>query len=427
MAATGTTTRKKQIPEGWRLVRLGDVTEVNRVNWDPADGNSILYLDLTAIAAPGILSPSRKIAASDAPSRARRRVHSGDILVSTVRPNLRGFARVQEAPENLVASTGFVVLTPKTDVDGSFVYHHVMSPSFAVDMENATTGQAYPAVRPGDVASYDLPLPPLQEQRAIAAVLDSIDDAIERTETVIAATEQLRDSLLHQLLTRGVPGWHTAWKEVPGLGTIPADWGVVRLGEDVTHVGSGVTPRGGKSAYTESGIMFLRSQNVHFDGLRIEDVAYVPQAIDDAMRRSRVQPSDVLLNITGASIGRCTVVPPDLGPANVNQHVCIIRTTERFNSRFVWKWLSTPRSQREIDDIQTGQSRQGLNYQQVRQLTIARPSRAEQDFIVEILNGLDGAVAAANRERDGLELLEESTADVLLTGRVRVKECIREK
>ena len=190
------------------------------------------------------------------------------------------------------------------------------------------------------------------------------------------------------------------------MGTIPADWEVVRLGDDVTHVGSGVTPRGGKSAYTESGITFLRSQNVHFDGLRIEDVAYVPPAIDDAMRRSRVQPGDVLLNITGASIGRCTVVPPDLGPANVNQHVCIIRTTEGFNSRFVWKWLSTPRSQREIDEIQTGQSRQGLNYQQVRQLTIARPSRAEQDFIVEILNGLDGAVAAANRGTGWVRIVE---------------------
>ena len=74
-------------------------------------------------------------------------------------------------------------------------------------------------------------LPPLPEQRAIADVLDSIDEAIERTEAVIAATETLRDSLLHELLTRGVPGWHTEWKDAPGIGTIPVDWEVVRLGE----------------------------------------------------------------------------------------------------------------------------------------------------------------------------------------------------
>ena len=120
------------------------------------------------------------------------------------------------------------------------------------------------------------PPPSPAEQRAIAAVLDSIDEAIERTEAVIAATERLRDALLHELLTRGVPGWHSEWKEAPGIGTIPACWEVVRLGEDTTHVGSGVTPKGGKSAYTVSGITFLRSQNVHFDGLRLEDVVYIP-------------------------------------------------------------------------------------------------------------------------------------------------------
>ena len=82
-------------------------------------------------------------------------------------------------------------------------------------------------------ATRNIPLllPPLPEQRSIAAVLDSIDEAIENTEGVIITTEQLRDALLHQLLTHGVPGWHTEWKDMPGLGTIPGDWDVVRLGE----------------------------------------------------------------------------------------------------------------------------------------------------------------------------------------------------
>ena len=408
------------VPEGWQLVRLGDVAALNRENWDPVEGTPIAYLDLTAVISPGRLAPPKIIDAKDAPSRARRKVYSGDILVSTVRPNLRGFARVVDAPGNLVASTGFGTLTPSNSVIGSFVYHHVMTEGFARHLEQATTGQAYPAVRPADIAAYPILLPPLTEQRAIAAVLDSIDEAIERAEAVIAATEQLRDSLLHELLTRGVPGWHTEWEEVPGLGTIPADWEVVRLGESTTHVGSGVTPMGGKSNYAASGIMFLRSQNIHFDGLRLEDVVYIPPETDVAMHRSRVQPGDVLLNITGASIGRCALAPHDLGPANVNQHVCIIRTTEHFNTRFVWKWLSTPRSQREIDNIQTGQSRQGLNYQQVRQLTIARPPWPEQDSIVEIQSLIDATLGEARNEQVQLQLLKDSTAAALLTGRVRV-------
>ena len=296
-----------QIPEGWRLVRLGDVADVNCVNWDPADSVSILYLNLTAITAPGVLSAPKEIAASDAPSRARRRVHSGDILVSTVRPNLRGFARVREAPDDLVASTGFAVLTPRTDVEGSFVYHHVMSPPFAVEMESATTGQAYPAVRPGDVASYELILPPLPEQRAIAAVLDSIDDAIERTEAVIAATEQLRDSLFHDLLTCGVPGWHTEWKDVPGLGTIPADWEVVRLGEVVeVQTGRAVNQ---KSSYRGSlEVPYLSVANVK-DGYLDLDVVKTMQVSKDEVDRYRLKTGDVLFTEGGDAdkLGRGTV------------------------------------------------------------------------------------------------------------------------
>ena len=169
----------------------------------------------------------------------------------------------------------------------------------APTLQRRSRGTTIQGITREDVTSLPILLPPLGEQRAIAAVLDSIDEAIERTEAVIAATERLRDSLLHELITRGVPGWHTEWKEVQGLGTIPDDWEVVRLGEGVTHVGSGVTPRGGKSVYTASGIKFLRSQNVYFDGLSLEGVVYIPSEVDDSMHRSRVQPGDVLLNITG--------------------------------------------------------------------------------------------------------------------------------
>ena len=138
-------------PDGWRTIHLGDLVKVNCCNWDPADGSQILYLDLTAVIEPGRLSAPREIAAAEAPSRARRRVQSGDVLVSTVRPNLRGFARVRQSTDNLIASTGFAVLSPMDEVDGSFIYHHIMTEQFAGYLENAATGQAYPAVRPDDI------------------------------------------------------------------------------------------------------------------------------------------------------------------------------------------------------------------------------------------------------------------------------------
>ena len=390
-------------PDGWRLAKLGDVVTLQRGVDLPVQDR--LNGAIPVYGSNGVLGYHAN-ASQNGPG------------VITGRSGSIGLVYYSEGSYWPLNTTLYV-----RDFHGNnerYIYHFLSH----LGLERFAASTGVPSLNRNFVHPHLVVIPPLGEQRAIAAVLDSIDEAIERTETVIAATERLRDALLHELLTRGVPGWHSEWKEAPGIGTIPACWEVVRLGEDTTHVGSGVTPRGGRSAYTASGIPFLRSQNVHFDGLRLEDVVYIPSGIDDSMRRSRVRPDDVLLNITGASIGRCTIAPIELGPANVNQHVCIIRTTERFNPRFVWKWLCTPRSQREIDDIQTGQSRQGLNYRQVRQLTIARPSRAEQDSIVEILIAADRTLGRTRTELGRLLSLKESTADALLTGRMRVGEKI---
>ena len=418
-----------ELPDGWRIVGLGEVAEVAFSNVDKRtvpEERAVLLCNYTDVFYNRRITAGMNFMAATATSveRDRWELKKGDVLFtkdSETADEIGIPSVVTEDMPGILCGYHLGLARPSGDlVDGAFL---------AAALNSATCRRHFTRVANGVTrfgltleAARSLPvfLPPLPEQRAIADVLDSIDGAIERTEAVIAATETLRDSLLHELLTRGVPGWHSEWKDVPGIGTIPADWEVVRLGAGVVHVGSGVTPRGGKSVYTPSGITFLRSQNVHFDGLRLENVVRIPPETDKAMARSRVQPNDVLLNITGASIGRCTVVPSDFGPANVNQHVCIIRTSDQFNPRYVWKWLSTPRSQKEIDDIQTGQSRQGLNYQQVRQLSIALPPRSEQDAFVEILSGLDATIAEAKREQDGLRSLKESTADALLTGEARI-------
>lgn len=189
------------IPASWQAVRLGDVCGINPCSWSlGSESETIRYLDLTAVVAPGEVAEPREINSDRAPSRARRRVASGDILVSTVRPNLRGFARIREAPANLIASSGFAVLSAWQGVSGSYAYQHVMSAPFASHLEKATTGQAYPAVRPDDVASYTFGLPTPEEQTAIAEVLDSVDASIERAReeraVLLAAAKSVADALL---------------------------------------------------------------------------------------------------------------------------------------------------------------------------------------------------------------------------------------
>ena len=412
-----------ELPEGWRTVRLDAIADVIGGSTPSRDrdefwGGSIPWVvpsEITSLSGRCLTYTNECITEAGLQAAGLKILPAGSVLL-TSRATI-GAAAINTRP--VATNQGFQNLVAKDGTNSVWLYYCISS--MRRELDRRAAGSTFAEISRDNVRSLPILYPPLPEQRAIADVLDSIDVAIERTEAVIAATETLRDALLHELLTRGVPGWHTEWKDVPGIGTIPADWEVVRLGDGVVHVGSGVTPRGGKSVYTPSGITFLRSQNVHFDGLRLEDVVRIPPETDKAMARSRVQPNDVLLNITGASIGRCTVVPSDFGPANVNQHVCIIRTSDQFNPQYVWKWLSTPRSQKEIDDIQTGQSRQGLNYQQVRQLSIALPPRSEQDAFVEILSGLDATIAEAKRERHGLRSLKMSTADALLMGRAQVQ------
>ena len=341
--------------------------------------------------------------------------------MSTVRPYLRGFARVAKAPENLIASTGFAVLTPSSEVSGSLLYHHVMAPAFAIHLEASMTGQAYPAVRPDDVADYTILLPPLPEQRAIAAVLDAIDEAIERTEAVIAATEDLRRALLHELLTRGVPGWHSEWKDVPGVGIVPACWGVVRLG-DVAEVASGFamgpqrTPRDHPRPY-------LTVANVHTDKVTVEEVRYME--ITDAEHTSRSLRAGDLVVVEGhaqvSQLGRAAIVPPDAEGFTFQNHLFRVRLLGAGDLGFISAFINGPRGRAYFASF--GGTTSGLNTvsaRNVRLLPVSWPSGTEQQAIAAALDIVDATIERARAERAALQSSKASTADALLTGRVRV-------
>ena len=412
---------KDAIPDGWQRVRLGEVAEVNRSNWDPSDGSSILYLDLTAVSAPGMLSPARLVQAADAPSRARRRVASDDILVSTVRPNLRGFARVREASDNLVASTGFAIVTPLERVDGSFAYHHVMTSQFADHLVGATTGQAYPAVRPIDVEAYPLLLPPLSEQRAIAAVLDSIDDAIEGAEAVIAATEGLRDALLHDLLTRGLPGQHTEFRDVPGLGTIPADWDAVRLG-DVIEEG----PTNGiykpDSEYG-SGVCLIRIDDFGFGEFANFGEFQRIRATEEETHRYEIKEGDIVINRVNSlsHIGKSVLIPEVIEPTLFESNMMRIRFGNSIWPNFAAMVLLSDNTKRYFKTrAKKAVQQASINQQDVSQLPFPLPTLAEQQTIAATLDGVDGAIEVAREELLSLRLMKESAAVTLLTGRVRI-------
>lgn len=194
----------------------------------------------------------------------------------------------------------------------------------------------------------------------------------------------------------------------------------------VSKVGSGVTPSGGASVYQLSGIPLLRSQNVHFDGLRLDDVAYITEEIHENMSNSQVSDGDVLLNITGASIGRTYFVENWLGEANVNQHVCILRPKENIDTKYLYLLLRSNIGQEQIRQEQTGSGREGLNFEALRNFTIPTMDMKEQQSIVRHIETECARIDAKKAQTKKLIALltEYRTALIseVVTGKVKVTD-----
>lgn len=163
---------------------------------------------------------------------------------------------------------------------------------------------------------------------------------------------------------------------------LPDGWQWVRLNALLQKIGAGSTPLGGKEVYVSSGVKFLRSQNVWDDGLRLSSVAYIRPETHAKMAGTAVLPNDLLFNITGASIGRCALVPSDFDEANVSQHVTIVRTVLPVLNAFLHKVLVSRHVQQTVMDVQVGVSREGLSIAKLGNFLIPVPPLAEQSRIV---------------------------------------------
>tara|TARA_A100001391_G_scaffold35539_2_gene19392 strand:+ start:521 stop:1879 length:1359 start_codon:yes stop_codon:yes gene_type:complete len=198
------------------------------------------------------------------------------------------------------------------------------------------------------------------------------------------------------------------------LGDVPEHWNVTKLGFLCHKVGSGKTPKGGSETYVDDGVLFIRSQNVYDDGLRLDDVVYISKEVDEEMAISRVERGDVLLNITGASLGRTCLVAGNIPSANVNQHVCIIRLKDARQREFVAMAMKAFLIKSQIDACQNGAAREGLNFEQIGQLRLALPPEDEQKAISSFLDvetsKIDGLVS---EQRRLIELLKEKRQAVI--------------
>lgn len=243
-----------------------------------------------------------------------------------------------------------------SDVDNRYLYYALCN----FDMRNImrkTTG--LDAITFKEVMQVEIPLPPLNIQRGVACVLQRAD--------FIRRKRKKANQLVNQII-------RSVFQKMFGNKKLDS-----KIGDVACFVSSGATPLGGKKTYVKEGITFIRSQNVLMNELSLDNVAHISEKTHHSMRRTWVKNGDILLNITGASLGRVAVYRGADDEANVNQHVCIIRVDEnKAVPEYVLFHLSSPNTQRQIWTIQAGASRQALNYRQVKSLDIYLPPIDDQ-------------------------------------------------
>ena len=301
--------------EDWEYKKLEDISGsvlIEKAKKRFSSNDVIRYIDISSIDNINqCLTGTTSFKMLDAPSRAQQKVEYGDILISTVRPNLRNIAIVNDDATNLVASSGFCVLRINDAALRRYVFYYVVSNKFTAYLEKLTNGANYPAVKETDVRKALIPIPPKPTQLSIVTELDKLNELIQIKKEQLKDYDALAQSIFYEMFGDPVEN--------------EKGWEVKKLGELCSKIGSGATPRGGNESYKDEGISLIRSLNVYNNEFRRKDLAYIDDEQAAALSNVTILEDDVLLNITGASVARCCIVPSDLLPARVNQHVCIIR------------------------------------------------------------------------------------------------------
>lgn len=421
-----------EVPEGWGVAPLKTVASHNDdtidENTDP--DTEILYVDISGVDSLDGIKTKEPMLFGAAPSRARRCVKHGDTIVSTVRTYLRAIAPVRNPENNLVVSTGFAVVRPRAVLLPDYLGNILSAGYFIEQVIARSTGVGYPAINASDLVRIPVAVPPLPEQTAIAEFLDretgKIDGLVAEQRRLMELLKEKRQAVISHAVTKGLNP-HAPMKPsgIEWLGDVPQHWEVTRLGFLCSKIGSGKTPLGGGEAYLTEGVLFIRSQNVYDEGLYLTDVVYVSEATDSEQSWSRVLAGDILLNITGASLGRTCLVPDNFGPANVNQHVCILRLASQASRQFVSMVLKSSGMKAQFNVAQNGAAREGLNFAQISKLALAVPPAAEQAEILKVLNTelakFDTLTAEAQRAIDLLQERRTALISAAVTGQIDVR------
>ena len=342
-----------------RTVEIGCVVESVK-KWNPKrEGHgAFTYVDISSVDqhAKAVSDPS-SVDVIKAPSRARQLIAAGDVLVSTVRPNLNAVAYVEPELDGATASTGYCVLRPRpSELNGRYLFHWVRAVPFIGYLVQRATGASYPAVSDKIVKTAPIPLPPIEEQRWIAAVLDAAEALREKRCQALAKLDSLTQAIFIDMFGDQRKG----------------ESGLLR--QHVDLITKGTTPTSVGFKFTDSGVPFVRVQDLVAGSVAVAGIElFIAEKTNEALRRSILKPDDVLVSIAG-TIGRIALVPRDAPTLNCNQAVALIRAGGDLEPVYLASWLNTAHAQEQMLGSRVTGTISNLSLANIRSLRIPIPT-----------------------------------------------------
>ena len=269
---------------------------------------------------------------------------------------------------------------------------------------------------PGEsFGKYEVVLPPLPEQKKIAAILTSVDDAIQATRETIEQTKRVKKGLMQELLTKGIG--HTRFRTLENGMTVPEDWKLSELGQ-VVSIDTGFAFKS-KDFVTSGGYPIVRMSNLAQGHLALSDAARITERTARESMHYRLEPNDFLVGLSG-SIGNYAWVSEDDEECYLNQRVGRIKAKDKMIAHFIAQWYLSQPTQDMIASLAAGAAQLNVSPKQLAGLEVALPPSLELRKIADILTSVDARAQIEEEKVQELEQVKRGLMQDLLTGRVRV-------
>jgi type I restriction enzyme S subunit len=323
-------------------------------------------------------------------------VEKGDILIALSGATTGKYGIYNyDFPSLLNQRIGLLKSSTSSKMYGNYFYHFLNI--LKDEILRKAGGAAQPNISTKTIGELQIPLPPLEQQKKIAEILDNADTYRQLTKALIAKYDELTQSLFLDMFGDPV-------KNEKG-------WEFIELKKCTTKIGSGSTPRGGKESYQDSGISLIRSMNIYDNQFKYENLAFISDEQADKLKNVTVERDDVLFNITGASVCRCSVVPENVLPARVNQHVSILRAkTNLILPKFLMHVLISENVKRNLLKVGSagGAIMEAITKEQLEKYEIPVPSLILQNQFAERVQAIETQKAQAQASLEKAEELFNS-------------------